>query len=126
MPQTRARHDTAVASKSGSKSSKQKSPARDPTPAVENVPAEASLLVSTRFNPEEYDMLDTDLILVSQDEVYFYAHRATLLRDSSNDFASLLPEPLGGSHLEVDVFQPMADADFWLPSIPVIMEYPSD
>lgn len=46
--------------------------------------------ISTRFNLESSDIQDSDLVLVSADKVYFYAHRATLLHDSSNSFGSLL------------------------------------
>lgn len=52
--------------------------------------------ISTRFNLEYPDVQDSDLVLVSTDNVYFYAHRTTLLHDSSNGFGSLLsltPEP---------------------------------
>ncbi|KAG8787543.1 hypothetical protein FRC12_015466 [Ceratobasidium sp. 428] len=125
MPQTRAR-PAAAAVTSNSTSSKQMNSTRVSTPATEKAPATTPISVSTRFNPEERDMLDADLVLVSQDQVYFYAHHSILLRESSNGFALLLPTPLDDLTTEIDVFQPMSTADFLLAPTPVTMEYSSD
>ncbi|KAG8683829.1 hypothetical protein FRC09_015829, partial [Ceratobasidium sp. 395] len=124
MPRTRSRTSVAV-STSSLASSKQKSLVGAPTPVVEDVLTKTPVSVSTRFNPEENDMLDADLVLVSLDQVYFYAHRFSLLRSSSNNFASLLPEPFDAS-IEIDVFQPMSTTDFSLVPAVVAMEYSSD
>ncbi|KAG9099124.1 hypothetical protein FS749_002084 [Ceratobasidium sp. UAMH 11750] len=45
--------------------------------------------VSTRFNPEKKDIQDADVVLITEDRVYFYAHREILLGRSSNNFGSL-------------------------------------
>ncbi|KAG8732686.1 hypothetical protein FRC11_011581, partial [Ceratobasidium sp. 423] len=47
--------------------------------------------ISTRFNIESPDIQDSDLVLVTTDNVYFYAHKRILLLDSANRFGSLIP-----------------------------------
>ncbi|KAF8598921.1 hypothetical protein BDV93DRAFT_450177 [Ceratobasidium sp. AG-I] len=46
--------------------------------------------VSSRFHPDQPDMKDADLSLLATDAVFFYAHRAVLLRRSSNNFGGLV------------------------------------
>lgn len=46
--------------------------------------------VSSRFHPDEPDMKDTDIVLLATDAVFFYAHRAVLLRRSSNNCGGLV------------------------------------
>jgi len=84
----------------------------DGTGANSGQGSETLVSVSTRFNPEEQDMQDADLVLAATDNVYFYTHRSTLLHDSSNGFGSILS---GGTDAmideEVDVSQPMDTSD---------------
>ncbi|KAG8712826.1 hypothetical protein FRC08_014041 [Ceratobasidium sp. 394] len=128
MPQTRSRSAAmaGVASVDDPAPRKRKPSPRAPTPVAESTSSKAPVLVSTRFNPEERDMLDADLVLVTQDLVYFYAHHATLLRGSSNSFTSLLREPPANINAEIDVFQPMLVSDLALVPTVVAIEYPSD
>lgn len=58
--------------------------------------------VSTRFHPDEADMQDADLLLLATDAVFFYAHRAVLLRESSNNFGGLVtPAHVQDTHLSL-------------------------
>lgn len=72
-------------------------------------------------------MQDADLVLAATDNVYFYAHRATLLRDSSNGFGGLLSGSFSASNEEVDVSQPMDTLDL-IAAAPTIVtvKYVSD
>ncbi|KAJ1308078.1 hypothetical protein OPQ81_002143 [Rhizoctonia solani] len=53
--------------------------------------------ISTRFNLDSPDIQDSDMVLVSTDNVYFYAHKSILLLDSSNRFGSLIPLSADGT-----------------------------
>ncbi|QRV75178.1 40S ribosomal protein S14 [Ceratobasidium sp. AG-Ba] len=67
----------------------------------------AAISVSTRFNPDENDFKGANIILLTEDQVYFYVHREILLSGSSNKFGSLLPDPARNPETEIDVSQPM-------------------
>lgn len=73
-----------------------------PSTPVPNVTGDILISISTRFNLESADIQDSDLVLVSRDSVYFYAHRTILLRHSSNCFGSLIPRAVE-DELQVDV-----------------------
>ncbi|KAG8712827.1 hypothetical protein FRC08_014042 [Ceratobasidium sp. 394] len=82
--------------------------------------------VSTRFNPEKKDIQDADVVLITEDRVYFYAHREILLGRSSNNFGSLLYDPAHGAGTKVDVPRPMdAENSVLLPTI-VATTYTAD
>ncbi|KAG8712529.1 hypothetical protein FRC09_019763 [Ceratobasidium sp. 395] len=66
MSQTRARAAAATVT-SNSASSKQATSTKVSTPSTEKAPVTTLVSVSTRFNSGEQDMLDADLVLVSQD-----------------------------------------------------------
>ena len=71
-------------------------------------------------------MQDADTVLVATDKVYFYSHRATLLRDSSNYFGSLLLGRNDDSSREVDVTQPMDTSDMVASLAFINVEHPAD
>ncbi|KAG9094820.1 hypothetical protein FRC07_011251, partial [Ceratobasidium sp. 392] len=47
-------------------------------------------LISSNFNPTEPGFQDADLVLLTTDAVFFYAHTAVLLKDSSNNFGNMI------------------------------------
>ncbi|KAG8719719.1 hypothetical protein FRC09_010714 [Ceratobasidium sp. 395] len=49
-------------------------------------------LISSDFNPTEPGFQDADIVLLTTDAVFFYAHIPTLLRESSNRFGNLIDE----------------------------------
>ncbi|KAG8718410.1 hypothetical protein FRC08_005312 [Ceratobasidium sp. 394] len=49
-------------------------------------------LLSSRFNPTEPGFQEADLVLLTTDAVFFYAHTSELLRQSSNYFGNLIAE----------------------------------
>ncbi|KAG8763659.1 hypothetical protein FRC12_008466 [Ceratobasidium sp. 428] len=49
-------------------------------------------LISSDFNLTEPGFQDADIVLLTTDAVFFYAHTPTLLRDSSNRFGNLIDE----------------------------------
>ncbi|KAG9095160.1 hypothetical protein FRC06_010075 [Ceratobasidium sp. 370] len=67
--------------------------------------------VSTRFNPEEKDIQGANVVLITEDQIYFYAHREILLGRSSNNFGSLLYDPAHDAEMEVDVSRPTDAVD---------------
>lgn len=84
----------------------------------------ALVSISTRFHLGERDMQDADLVLFATDNVFFYAHRSTLLRESANRFGGFLPE--NEDMEEVDVSKPMAGLDLGAPPALVVVPYPAD
>ncbi|CCO26436.1 hypothetical protein BN14_00460 [Rhizoctonia solani AG-1 IB] len=86
----------------------------------------ALVSISTRFHMGERDMQDADLVLFSTDNVFFYSHRSTLLRESANQFGGLLLEN-DGMDEEVDVSEPMAGLDLTAPTPTlIVVPYPAD
>ncbi|KAF8709554.1 hypothetical protein RHS03_03011, partial [Rhizoctonia solani] len=86
----------------------------------------ALVSISTRFHMGERDMQDADIVLFSTDNVFFYSHRSTLLRESANQFGGLLMEN-DGMDEEVDVSKPMAGLDLTAPTPTlVVVPYPAD
>ncbi|KAJ1305178.1 hypothetical protein OPQ81_000209 [Rhizoctonia solani] len=81
--------------------------------------------ISSRFNLDSSDMQDADVLFLTPDQVFFYAHRPVLLHYSSNHFGGLLAN---GIHEEVDVTQPMSDSDSLLNIEPqlVVIDIPSE
>ncbi|KAJ1305179.1 hypothetical protein OPQ81_000210 [Rhizoctonia solani] len=86
--------------------------------------------VSSRFNLGSWDMRDADVLLLTSDRVFFYAHRSVLLQYSSNYFGGLLVEDDTSFDTceEVDVTQPMSDSDSLLNIEPklVVVDIPSE
>ncbi|KAF8607801.1 hypothetical protein BDV93DRAFT_552622 [Ceratobasidium sp. AG-I] len=99
------------------------------TPAIAPMTPDAGdnalVSISTRFHLGERDMQDADLVLFATDNVFFYAHRSTLLRESVNRFGGLLPENEDMME-EVDVSKPMAGLDLGAPPALVVVPYPAD
>ncbi|KAG8762533.1 hypothetical protein FRC12_008973 [Ceratobasidium sp. 428] len=56
-------------------------------------------LISSDFNPTEPGFQDADLVLLTTDAVFFYAHTSTLLQESSNRFGNLIHEKSTGHDL---------------------------
>ncbi|KAH7338302.1 hypothetical protein B0J17DRAFT_706669 [Rhizoctonia solani] len=68
--------------------------------------------VSSRFNLESWDMQDADVLFLTPEQVFFYAHRSVLLQYSPNSFGGLLVDDATyDAHEEIDVSQPMSDSD---------------
>ncbi|KAG8747318.1 hypothetical protein FRC10_001497 [Ceratobasidium sp. 414] len=82
--------------------------------------------VSTRFNPGKKDVQDANVVLITEDQVYFYAHREILLNRSSNNFGSLLYDPAHDAEMEVDVSQPMDAADLVILPAIIATAYTAD
>lgn len=84
--------------------------------------------ISTRFNLDHWDMQDTDTLLLSSDEVFFYVHQLKLLPRSSNHFGGLLVDndAQGDREMDVDVNQPMSDTMFSLTPRLIVMGISSD
>ncbi|ELU45812.1 hypothetical protein AG1IA_00175 [Rhizoctonia solani AG-1 IA] len=86
----------------------------------------ALVSISTRFHMGERDMQDADIVLFSTDNVFFYSHRSTLLRESANQFGGVLMEN-DEMDEEVDVSKPMAGLDLTAPTPTlVVVPYPAD
>ncbi|CAE6480453.1 unnamed protein product [Rhizoctonia solani] len=86
----------------------------------------ALVSISTRFHMGERDMQDADIVLFSTDNVFFYSHRSTLLRESTNHFGGLLLDN-DGMDEEVDVSKPMNGLDLTAPTPAlVVVPYPAD
>jgi hypothetical protein len=111
-------------SSSRSPTPKQRNYAKAETPPVQTEYKNASTLVSTRFNAEEPDMIDADILLVSRDGIYFYAHRATLLR--SNWSRPVLQDAAEDTDTEIDVTQPTISLDLPLLLTTITLDYPSE
>ncbi|KDN46919.1 hypothetical protein RSAG8_03996, partial [Rhizoctonia solani AG-8 WAC10335] len=78
------------------------------TPSVDSHPVS----ISSRFNLNSWDMQDADVLFLTPDQVFFYAHRSILLPHSSNCFGSLLVNfAVYDADEEIDVSQPMSDSD---------------
>ncbi|KDN46921.1 hypothetical protein RSAG8_03998, partial [Rhizoctonia solani AG-8 WAC10335] len=76
--------------------------------------------ISSRFNLEAWDMQDANVLLLTPDQVFFYAHLSILLQSSSNFFGDLLGDNVAyNSHEEVDVSQPMSDLSLEPRLVPV-------
>ncbi|KAH7338301.1 hypothetical protein B0J17DRAFT_661914 [Rhizoctonia solani] len=68
--------------------------------------------ISSRFNLDSWDLQDADVLFLTPDQVFFYAHRSVLLQHSSNSFGGLLVDDATyDAHEEIDVSQPMSDSD---------------
>ncbi|KAG8722838.1 hypothetical protein FRC08_007786 [Ceratobasidium sp. 394] len=93
-----------------------------PAPAADD----ALVSISTRFHLGERDMQDADLVLFATDNVFFYAHRSTLLRESSNQFGGFVPETNEDPMEEVDVSEPMAGLDLGASPLLIVVPYPAD
>ncbi|CAE6523939.1 unnamed protein product [Rhizoctonia solani] len=97
---------------------------------LENLPADyPPISVSSRFNLDSWDLQDADVLFLTPDQVFFYAHRAVLLRYSSNFFGGLLADDtMHDAHEEIDVSQPMSDSDSDLSLEPrlVTVNFPAD
>ncbi|KAF8714448.1 hypothetical protein RHS03_00259, partial [Rhizoctonia solani] len=75
-------------------------------------PNSQSVSLSSRFNLDSWDMHDADVLFLTPDQVFFYAHRSILLSYSTNYFGGLLSESCTyDTDEEVDVTQPMSDVD---------------
>ncbi|GAB1521213.1 hypothetical protein RhiXN_05764 [Rhizoctonia solani] len=77
-------------------------------------PNSQSVSISSRFNLDSWDMHDADVLFLTPDQVFFYAHRSILLSYSTNYFGGLLAEDSACDNEEVDVTQPMSDVDSFL------------
>ncbi|CAE6527150.1 unnamed protein product [Rhizoctonia solani] len=86
--------------------------------------------ISSRFNLDSWDMQDADVLFLTPDQVFFYAHRLILLRYSSNAFGGFLAGDTTSSdpHDDVEVSQPMSDSDSLLSLEPKleVLNIPSD
>ncbi|EUC59270.1 40S ribosomal protein S14 [Rhizoctonia solani AG-3 Rhs1AP] len=81
-------------------------PATSPTPSIDS----NSVSISTRFNLNSWDMQDADVLFLTPDQVFFYAHSSLLLQYSSNYFGGLLvDDTVDDVDEEIDVSQPMSD-----------------
>ncbi|CAE6523930.1 unnamed protein product [Rhizoctonia solani] len=79
-----------------------------PSPPIDSQPVS----ISSRFNLDSWDLQDADVLFLTPDQVFFYAHRSVLLRYSSNFFGGLLvDDTVYDAHEEIDVSQPMSDSD---------------
>ncbi|KAJ1308695.1 hypothetical protein OPQ81_004386 [Rhizoctonia solani] len=86
----------------------------------------ALVSISTRFHTGERDIQDADIVLFSTDNVFFYSHRSTLLRESANQFGGLLAEN-DSMDEEIDVSKPMNGLDLTAPTPTlVVIPYPAD
>jgi hypothetical protein len=88
--------------------------------------ATESVSVSVRFNPEEKDIQDADVVILSKDHVQFYAHRYILLLRSSNNFGSLLSGLAKDVGIEMDVYQNMSPSDFIVLPTVIATQYSAD
>ncbi|KAG9086134.1 hypothetical protein FRC07_013192 [Ceratobasidium sp. 392] len=89
-------------------------------------PSKALVSVSTRFNPEEKDIQGANIVLVTEDQVFFYVHQEVLLGRSSNDFGSLLRSLVQDAETEVDTSQPMDADDLIVSPTFITTEYTAD
>ncbi|CUA78241.1 hypothetical protein RSOLAG22IIIB_13020 [Rhizoctonia solani] len=67
--------------------------------------------ISSRFHNASWDMQDADVLFLTSDQVFFYAHRSVILQHSSNCFGGLLVDTMDNTDEEIDVSQPMSDSD---------------
>ncbi|CAE6347685.1 unnamed protein product [Rhizoctonia solani] len=67
--------------------------------------------ISSRFNLDSWDMQDADVLFLTPDQVFFYAHQSVILPYSTNCFGGLLLEipPYDGCE-DIDITQPMDDS----------------
>ncbi|KAG8743955.1 hypothetical protein FRC10_011029 [Ceratobasidium sp. 414] len=87
---------------------------------------DALVSISTRFHLGERDMQDADLVFFATDNVFFYAHRSILIRESSNRFGGLIAEANDDPMEEVDVSEPMAGLDLGASPSLIVVPYPAD
>ncbi|CCO32604.1 hypothetical protein RSOLAG1IB_10153 [Rhizoctonia solani AG-1 IB] len=74
-------------------------------------PGTHPISVSSRFNLDSWDIQDADLLFLTPDQVFFYAHSSVILAYSTNYFGGLLVgDPTYDVCEEVDVTQPMSDS----------------
>ncbi|KAG8766786.1 hypothetical protein FRC12_006661 [Ceratobasidium sp. 428] len=100
-------------------------PFPNPTPPVQDL-SKTLVSVSTRFNPEEQDIQNANVVLVAEDQVYFYVHLEALLSRSSNNFGSLLNNSIKNAKTEVDISQPMNTPDLLVSPTFITTEYTAD
>ncbi|CAE6488005.1 unnamed protein product [Rhizoctonia solani] len=97
---------------------------------LENLPTDyPPISVSSRFNSDSWDLQNADVLFLTPDQVFFYAHRSVLLRHSSNFFGGFLAEDtMYNEDEEIDVSQPMDDSVSGLSVEPrlVIVNFSSD
>ncbi|QRW20776.1 ribosomal protein S11 [Rhizoctonia solani] len=83
--------------------------------------------VSSRFNLDSWDMHDADVLFLTPDQVFFYAHQSTILSHSTNSFGGLLADSASYSTAEeVDTNQPMSESHFSSEPRLVVVNIPSD
>ncbi|CAE6454651.1 unnamed protein product [Rhizoctonia solani] len=71
-------------------------------------PDSHSVSISSRFNLDYWDMKDADVLFLTADQVFFYAHRSILLSCSTNCLGGLLASDSTHRTLKkVDVGRPM-------------------
>ncbi|CAE7200384.1 unnamed protein product [Rhizoctonia solani] len=88
-----------------------------------------SVSISSRFNLDSRDIQDADVLFLTPDQVFFYAHQSVLLQYSSNYFGGLLVDnTMYEADEEIDVSQPMSDSDSLLSVEPklVVVNISSD
>ncbi|KAF8754737.1 hypothetical protein RHS01_06030 [Rhizoctonia solani] len=86
-----------------------------------------ALFVSSRFNLDSWDMHDADVLFLTPDQVFFYAHQSTILSHSTNSFGGLLADSASYSTAEeVDTNQPMSESHFSSEPRLVVVNIPSD
>ncbi|CAE6454648.1 unnamed protein product [Rhizoctonia solani] len=86
-----------------------------------------SVYVSSRFNLNSWDMQDADVLFLTPDHVFFYAHRSVILPYSTNYFGNLLAnDPTYDINEEVDITQPMSDSFLSIEPQLVVINVTSD